>query len=60
MKIAVTPALLVGAAGVASAFPCLWNGAGSSYVYENTVTTNNDGNCADTIDSQYTQTTCCR
>lgn len=59
MKIALTPALLLGLAGVASGFPCLWNGAGSSYVYENVESTDNT-NCMQTIYSVHQQTTCCR
>ena len=33
MKIAISAALVLGAAHYAAAFPCTWNGAGSSYVY---------------------------
>lgn len=59
MKIALTPALLLGLAGVASGFPCNWNGAGSSYVYEE-VTATLDTTCVDSIASAHQQTTCCR
>jgi hypothetical protein len=60
MKIALTPALILGLAGVVSAFPCTWNGAGSSYVYEEVSTTGNGNDCIQTIDSDHEQTTCCR
>jgi hypothetical protein len=33
MKIAITAALVLGLAQYTAAFPCTWNGAGSSYVY---------------------------
>lgn len=33
MKIAISVGLLLGLTQYAAAFPCTWNGAGSSYVY---------------------------
>ncbi len=60
MKIALTPALLLGLVGVASSFPCTWNGAGSSYVYEEVITNDNGGDCVIEVDSRHQQTTCCR
>lgn len=33
MKIAISVGLLLGLTHYAVAFPCYWNGAGSSYVY---------------------------
>lgn len=62
MKIAISAALVLGVTQYAAAFPCTWNGGGSSYVYHNTeYSRGNAGNgCITSIDTRQAQTTCCR
>ena len=60
MKIAISAALVLGAAHYAAAFPCPWNGDGSSYVYDFTRITGRDGVCITALDNRAAQTTCCR
>ena len=60
MKIAISAALVLGAAQYAAAFPCTWNGGGSSYMYDFTRITGRDGNCITALNNRAAQTTCCR
>ncbi len=61
MKIAISAALVLGFAHYGGAFPCTWNGAGSSYVYTYTQHYyNNDNRCITSVENFEAQTTCCR
>jgi hypothetical protein len=60
MKIAISAALVLGMAHYTAAFPCYWNGGGSSYVYDYTFVCGRDGNCITCIDNRQAQSTCCR
>ena len=65
MKIALSAALVLGVAQYAAAFPCPWNGGGSSYVYDFTEICgrgNGDGtnSCITCLDNRQSQTSCCR
>lgn len=67
MKIAISAGLLLGVTHYAAAFPCPWNGGGSSYVYDFTwiVSRDNRGGggiayCINELDNRHAQTTCCR
>ena len=67
MKIALSAALVLGVAQYAAAFPCTWNGGGSSYVYDYTYIVSRDNRCGGGItccitelDNRQAQSTCCR
>lgn len=60
MKIAISAAIFLGLAQYSAAFPCYWNGGGSSYVYDFTRICNYDDPCITCLDNVHAQTTCCR